>query len=591
MNGCLAMYKPFPLNYPLLEELTQHCQQVLDGEIIACQKHKWACQRFLGDIERQGTNDFPYIFDEQAALRFLSWMRLFKHRKGILKGQRIDPHIIQRFIFANIYGWKHKDTGYRRFKKAYWQVGRKNAKSQSLACVASYELMAFGAGASEVYCAATKKEQARIVWAETEQMLRQCPELKGSFRVAYHRIEHPATGSTMMALSKEDRKSGDGFNPQCAIIDEYHAHNTAEIYDILDSGMGARPEPLLMVITTAGYELNHPCYRIEYEYVSQILNPDSPVTNEEYFVLVNELDKNAEGELLDDIKDEAVWEKANPILCSYEEGRAYLRGQLRAALDAPEKMRTFLTKNTNVWLDQKEAGYMDMAKWKLCGQEDFDSSMLEGQECIVGADLAAKIDLCSLAFIFKVDKKYIILGHSFMPEDTLQTKLKTDKVPYDQWVREGWITLTPGAVTDYNFVIQHIKNFEQRYNCKVRGLCCDPWNATQFMNDMATDGYVTVEIRQGVQTLGGPTKDFREQVYMGNVVHDNNPVLTWAISNAVTKMDHNENIMLDKAKSTERIDPIAAVLNAHVRAMVMGVEPDIDINKYAEAEFLDKLWG
>ena len=162
-----------------------------------------------------------------------------------------------------------------------------------------------------------------------------------------------------------------------------------------------------------------------------------------------------------------------------------------------------------------------------------------------------------------------------MPEDTLQEKMNTDKMPYDLWVEQKRITLTPGAIVDYNFIKQYIKEFEKEMKCNVKEVCADPWNATQFMQDMENEGYTVVEIRQGMMTLGGPTKDFRDQVYGGNIIHDNNPVLNFAIGNAVTKMDHNENIMLDKAKSTQRIDPIASVINAHVRAMVMQVTEEI----------------
>ncbi|UYL94007.1 terminase large subunit [Geobacillus phage vB_GthS_PK3.6] len=564
----------------LKQWLIDYCHDVLNGEIVACQKHKWACERFLRDIEREGTDEFPYIFDEEKALRFLKWMTLFKHTKGKLAGKHIEPHPIQIFVFGNIYGWVHKETGLRRFKKAYWQVARKNAKSQSLACVGSYESFAFGENMSEVYIGATKTEQSKIVWNEIKAQIQGCDFLKGKYKIAYGKIEHLKSGSFIAALSKDAGKTGDGLNVQCGIIDEYHAHPTSEIYDVLVSGMGARPQPLMMIITTAGFNLNHPCYSVEYQYVSKIIDPNNPIENDEYFVMINELDKD------DDIKDEKNWEKANPILCSYEEGVNFLRGELKAALDVPEKMRNFLTKNMNRWIDMKDNGYMDMSKWAACGQ-DFDLSTLEGLECIVGVDLSAKIDLTSVSFIFKKDGKYIVLSHSFMPEDTLDRKRKTDKVPYDLWVQQGWITTTPGAVVDYNFIKSYIKQFEQQYNVKIREICADPWNATQFMQDMEAEGYTVVEIRQGIQTLGSATKDFREQVYQGNVIHNNNPVLTWALSNAVTRQDANENIMLDKSKSTERIDPIAAVLNAHVRAMLKT--DTIDINEVTE-EYL-KMMG
>lgn len=564
----------------LKQWLIDYCHDVLNGEIVACQKHKWACERFLRDIEREGTDEFPYIFDEEKALRFLKWMTLFKHTKGKLAGQHIEPHPIQIFVFSNIYGWVHKDTGLRRFKKGYWQVARKNAKSQSLACVGSYEAFAFGENMSEVYIGATKTEQSKIVWNEIKAQIQGCDFLKGKYKIAYGKIEHLKSGSFIAALSKDAGKTGDGLNVQCGIIDEYHAHPTSEIYDVLVSGTGARPQPLMMIITTAGFDLSHPCYSVEYQYVSKLLDPNNPIENDEYFVMINELDKG------DDIKDEKNWEKANPILCSYEEGVNFLRGELKTALDVPEKMRNFLTKNMNRWVDMKDNGYMDMSKWAACGR-DFDLTTLEGLECTVGVDLSAKIDLTSVGFEFKKDGKYIVLSHSFMPEDTLDRKRKTDKVPYDLWVQQGWITTTPGAVVDYNFIKSYIKNFEQQYNVKVREICADPWNATQFMQDMEAEGYTVVEIRQGIQTLGSATKDFREQVYQGNVIHNNNPVLTWALSNAVTRQDANENIMLDKSKSTERIDPIAAVLNAHVRAMLKN--DSIDINEVTE-EYL-KMMG
>lgn len=582
------MYKPHSLDYPLLNDLARYSREVLAGGVVACQKHRWACQRFLNDLDKQGTKDFPYVFSSEKALLFLNWMKLFRHRKGVLKGQRIDPHPIQQFVFGNIYGWVHMDTGYRRFNKAYWQVGRKNAKSQSLSCVGSYELMAFGENASEVLCAATKKDQARIVWDETEAMLKGCKELQGKYRVAYNTIFHDKTGSTMRALSKEDRKTGDGLNPQCGVIDEYHAHETTEIYDVIDSGMGARVQPLLMIITTAGHELNNPCYRVEYDLVSRILDPNHPYENDQYFAMVNELDKDDEGNLIDDVKDPICWEKANPIAASYPEGRKYIADRLDIALEVPEKMTDVLTKNFNVWVNAREHGYMNLAKWATCKVNAMPD--LTGKECYIGIDLSSKIDLTSATFEFPLeDGKFAVLSHSFMPEETLESKLKTDKVPYDLWVKQGWITLTDGAVVDYRYVMNYIKRQVEENGWAVRELCVDPWNATQFNQEMMDDGFEVVEIIQGMRTLAGPTKDFRDQVYQGNVIHDGNPVLTWAMGNAVTRMDHNKNIMLDKAKSRQRIDPVAALMNAHTRAM--HAEPNIDISKYADESFLNRLWG
>jgi phage terminase large subunit-like protein len=566
----------------LLIELKAYCKDVIDEKIIACTKHKWACLRFLRDMERQGTADFPYIFDDARAERFFAWMRLFKHRKGVLKGKQIEPHIIQKFVFGNIYGWAHKGTGYRRFNKGYWQVARKNAKSQSLGCVGTYETMAFNKDeANEVYCAATKTEQAKIVYDEAVAMLKGCKEMEPKYRVAYGRITHVRTGSVMRCLSEEDRKTGDGLNPQCGIIDEYHAHEDSLIYDIVDSGMGARSQPLLMIITTAGFDLNNPCYRVEYDLVSKILNPASGVELNSYFVMINELDTNdtsedifigekkvAPGELIDDINNEKVWEKANPIACSYPEGREYIRKKLQEATEAPEKMRNFLTKHMNIWVNQREFAYMDMAKWKVCAGKFPD---LNGLAVNIGGDLSQKDDLTSIGYEFIIEDKYYVRSRSFIPQQTLEEKMKNNKkIPWQLWVDQGWLTITEGAAVDYRFVKKCVDEDIKKFGWEVKSIGFDPWNASQILADFVEDygEEKVIEVRQGTQTLSEPTKDLRVLVKARRLVHEDNPLLNFAVLNAVVRVDHNGNIKLDKEKSKEKIDPLTAIVNAHVRAMV-----------------------
>ncbi|PNQ81951.1 terminase large subunit [Paenibacillus sp. F4] len=550
----------------IFDELVLYSEMVLNGEIVACQKHKRACERFLKDLDRQDTDEFPYVFVEEYAERFLDWMRLFKHRKGALAGQYIEPHIIQKFVFGNIYGWVHRETGLRRFNKAYWQVARKNAKSQSLACVGSYETIAFGEYSSEVYCAATKKKQSKIVWNEAAAMLKGCAALikRGTIKIANGLIQHLKSESFMEALSKEDGKEGDGTNVQCGIVDEYHLHKTTEFYDVLVSGMIAREQPLLMIITTAGRNLNNPCYRIEYNYVSKLLDPNVDLDNDEYFAMVNELDDG------DDIKDERNWPKANPIVTTYPAGIKMLRSELKMALADPEKMVNYKIKNMNLWVDAKQSGYMDMSKWKACGASD-ENPMPDttGLEVIAGIDLSRTIDLTSCSFEIQLpDGRLAVFSHSFMPEDTLKARKQTDKMPYDLWVDQGWITITPGSVVDYDFIMQYIPTKAEQNGWKIKEICYDPYNATQFSNAMQAEGYEMIEIRQGIKTLNYPSKNFRDEVYKQNVIHENDPVLGWAMSNAVTKEDAQGNIMLDKSKSIERIDPAAALINAHVRVAV-----------------------
>jgi len=563
-----------------LKTLLKYAQDCIDNKIICCAKHKWACLRFLKDYDAAKNKQSKFIFKWEAVEKVLRWSELFKHTKGILTGKSIVLDISQVFVVANIYGFYYRDTGYRRFQKFYLQLGRKNAKSQLLAILLTYELMVFTGGLSEVYTAATKREQASIVYAEIKAILKNCKLLKGKWKEAYHKIEHLKTGSFCRALSKEDRKTGDGFNPQCACIDEYHAHTTTEIYDILDSGMGARPEPLLGIITTAGFDLNNPCYTVEYKMITRVLDPADETDLESVFCDVHELEINttsedmvlengkkiAPGDLIDDPFDEKNWVKANPIICSYPEGVAYLRKKAAEAKAAPDKKRNFYTKHMNIWVNQRDAGYMPLLRWNACRGEIPD---LKGVPCFVGLDLSSKIDLTSAGLVFPLNGIYAVLGHSFMPESQFHAKMKGDLVPYDLWEAEGWLTLTKGEVVSYKEVVDWVKKTILKLDSVIQEWCVDPWGAIQVSNDLIEDGYEVVNITQGIKTLSEPTKDFRDQVYNKNIVHDGNPVIAWAIGNAIVDIvDRNMNILLNKAKSIQRIDPVASIINGFVRAMI-----------------------
>jgi len=568
----------------LVKTLGQYAEDVVDGRIVACRKHRAACQRFLDDLERSQDEDYPFYFDIEEVYRFYRWARMFKHTKGVLAGKPIELTPFQLFIVANIFGWKRKSNGLRRFRKAYIQLGRKNAKSQILGLIGSYENFV-SPEQSEVYIAGWGREQSAIVYDEILTQIRSVELLQGKFTDTYGRIRHIKSGSVIQPLSKEARKTGDGKNPSLGIVDEYHAHETAEIYDVLISGMVARPNPLLVIITTAGFDMSRPCFT-EYQYVSAIVDPDDQTANDEYFVMICELDKE------DDIKDERNWLKANPIVATYPEGMAFLRSELQTALDVPEKMRNFLTKNMNRWVDQKDNGYMPMDAWRACGpKEGEERPDLSVRDCYLGIDLSSKIDLTSVGGVVPLgDGRYYVWQHSFIPEDTLAAKRKTDKFDYDLAIREGRLTVTPGAVVDYRFIQSHIKRLEAENLWTIKECGYDPYNATQFAQEMASEGYLMVEIRQGVRTLSEPTKFVRELAVSGRLIHDGDRLLTWAVGNAVVRQDHNENIQLDKDKSTNRIDPIAAIVTAMVRAMLLE-EGAPDVSEFAEGDFLNKLWG
>lgn len=551
----------------LTNKIKSYCHKIISNKINSCQKHKWACQRFLDDFEKQQDGEYKYVFDADRAEKFLrDWMPLFDHTKGPLAGTPKIPAPVEQFLWGQLYGWVSKEYENRRFRNVYWQVARKNAKSQDLAIVGLYEEAGLGEPCSEVVVAATKKEQTKYVFDEANMIYKRSKLLKNKFKTSYGKIVHLKSDSVFTRFTEEDKTKGDGGNIQCGIIDEYHAHETDEYYNIITSGMKMRKQPVIIIITTAGFDLNNPCYRDEYDYVSKILNPNNPIENDRYLALVCELETDEKGDLIDDIKDRKTWIKANPIVATTKEGIESIESELQIALDKPEKQRDLLTKTFNVWVNMREAGYMNLGRWKKCGGV---IPSLKDCNCFLGLDLSSKIDLTSVNKEFLIDGKYIIQSHSFMPEETFETKMKTDKVPYDLWVKDGWITLLPGAIIDYFLVKNWILNDAEKFGYNLHEFCIDPWGAVQISNDLIKDGYTVIEIVQGIKTLSEPTKDLRNMVYSEKVIHDNNPVLGWALGNAICEsVDRNENIILSKKKSKQRIDPAAALINSHVRAMI-----------------------
>ncbi|OEH53002.1 terminase [Oceanobacillus sp. E9] len=546
----------------LLERVFNYCEQIISGEIKAGQKHKWAVKRFIEDFNSAQEESCFFYFDENELEDFYWFAREFKHVEGVLAGEPIELVDFQLFLAANIFCFKKKSNGARKIRKVYIQIGRKNAKSQFLAIVSAYVTF-FGDEKHRAFIAGWTRDQSSEVYDAVLTGIRSSELLEEKWNQAYGKITIFKNSSVIIPLSKEARKTGDGKNPSVGIVDEYHAHETSEIYDVLASGMVARREPLMFIITTAGFDLNKPCFK-EYEYVSKILDPDQPQENDEYFAIICELDKDEEGNLLDDIKDESNWIKANPIVATYDEGLTAIRSELKVALDQPEKMRNFLTKNMNVWIDSRPNGYMKMSKWKTAIIKPKD---VLPYPVFLGLDLSSTTDITSIGKVFQLpERKFIIQQHSFMPEDKLNERMKTDNVRFDLWKAQGYITTTPGSVVDYSYVEQHILDMrDQGYN--IIEIDYDKWNATHLVQILENHGFTMVEIPQFLRHLSSATKELRSGAYRKEVNHFDDPLLHWALSNAVTKQDAQENIMLDKEKSTERIDPAAAVINAFSRAM------------------------
>src|SRR5699024_6728212 len=333
------------------------------------------------------------------------------------------------------------------------------------------------------------------------------------------------------------------------------------MYDVLVSGMGARKNPLGFIITTAGESRGgtSPCYQM-YEYGKQVL--DGTLTNENMFFYIAEMDRPEE------IHDHDNWVKSctnNGVTVSKESlEQAYTR-----ALDGGE-MDNFMIKHMNMLIQRKEQYYL-IDKWNNVPTSD----SLDGRECYIGVDLSSKLDLTSVSAVFPLENgEYAILNHNFMPSDSLNEKERVDKVPYGKWVRDGYITLTTGDVVDVEFIFEYIKDLAERYN--VVNIGVDPWNATALMTMLDNEGFTVHEVRQGYRTLSEPIKFTKGLMLEGKFLHGYNPVLKFATANAVPQYDANENVVLNKAKSINRIDPIASTITAMVSAMLHEYEDSLE---------------
>jgi phage terminase large subunit-like protein len=561
-----------------------------------------ACQRHLNDLNRQATKDFPYVFDESRADRIFDWFeKCCRHVRGPFSGQLIELLPFQKFDLGCVYGWVHMKTGQRRFRKAFHLRARGNVKSTEMSGLALYGMCGdciYPPGdpsikryehSPEVDCAAVDKGQAKRVWGDAREMGMNSPEISKRLRIRRGYIEHTARGGLLKPLSK-DTKNKDSGAPCLVVIDEYHAHPTSEILDVSYSGFGKRLQSLMQIISTAGKDAeNSPCKK-EYDILVKMMNGETPM-QDTYYVMIRELEDG------DDPHDESLWPKPNPVL---QEDNAYsqeLRRQIWTEHDEaynsgdPDKIREWLIKRVNRWQADSENKYMSgiMDKWKaLAVKREAFLLSVHGQRTWLGLDLSKRVDLTADGFVFKLDGKvpvqigdktlhplFAVCAHGFMPEETATKHEHSDRVPYKAWAKEGWCTLTEGAVTDYRYIKSHVHDLEFDEKWQIVEGDYDSYNATHFAQEFTNEGYEMVEIRQGVQTLSEPTKYFRELVLKGQIIHDGSPLLTWCLSNAVEIIDNNGNIKLSKKHKddSQRIDLIAAIINAMARAMLDTGKP------------------
>ena len=565
--------------------VTQYATSVVYGDIAACKWEKLSCKRHLIDLERQGTEGFPFVFDESRADRIVNWFKICRHVRGPFSGQPIILENWQIFDFGCIFGWVHKDTGKRKYKTAYERVGRGNAKSTIMSGIVNYGMCADALyppersdlakyeASPEIIVGAVDREQANIVWGDAREMGLASPDIAKRLKIQKAAITHKTRGGKIRKLSK-DSKNKDGGSPCMIIVDEYHAHPTSLIKDVTASGKGKRSQCLEFIITTAGEDAeNSPCFK-EDNICKKILLGEIP--NESYFVMIREIDDE------DDPHDQACWIKANPMFQNKNDYSEELFNTVKDEYDLafgsgdPSKIRQWMIKRVNRFQAGAENKYFSgcMDKWKslAVSREEF-LKLVKGRECYNGEDLSKCIDLTASGFVFRLDDgRYAVCAHGFIPKDTVTKHEHTDRVPYQYWADNGWCTITPGAVTDDREIKSYLHNMERDNGWKVKELCCDPWGARQFMNEMGPEGeeYQTVEIRQGYATLSEPTKKLRELTLQGKIVHDGSPLLTWCLGNAIEVMGEGQLIKLSKKHKddTQRIDLVAAIINALFRALL-----------------------
>ncbi len=555
------------------DRATQYARAVVAGDIPACKWHRLACARHLKDLERIGSANFPYAFNPELtdaeeivyrpAERICRFAELMPHIKGDWagRGELIKLEDWEVFILASIFGWVHNVTSKRRFRVADLFVPRKNSKSTLAAVIGNFMLAVDGEFGAEVYSGATSQDQALEVFRPALLMAKATPIFRQKYGVA-------TNASNIAVVDKNAKfepvigKPGDGASPSCAIVDEYHEHKTSELYDTMQTGMGARSQPLMLVITTAGSDISGPCYLHQAE-LQKIL--EGVIENDQRFGIIFGIDEG------DDWTSEDVLIKANPNF-GVSVDADYLKTQQRDAIGDPRKQNTFKTKHLNVWV-AAASPWLNLYNLQLAGDPSLTLETFAGEECVVGLDLASKQDIASAVWEFKrnVDGEdhYYVISRNYVPAAAVE---KPENAHYQGWVNSGHLIVTPGNMIDLSQIEEDI--FSSAESVIVREIAKDPWGGQQLGANLANQGLEVVDIPQQVRYLSEPMKQIQALTDAGRFHHDGNPCYVWMMSNVEVKEDRNENIFPRKLRASNKIDGAIATIVATSRAMVVETEEE-----------------
>lgn len=561
----------------------QYAERVLSGEIVAGELVRLACQRFLNDLEH-GPERGIY-FSEDRAQHILDFYNFVPHVKGALAGKPIELMPWHVFILINLFGFIipliDEITGeqvldedgdgvmVRRFRTAYNEVARKNAKSTVSSGIGLYMTGADGEGGAEVYSAATTRDQARIVFDDAKNMIKKAPRTLGRlFGHVKLNIHQERSASKFEPLSS-DANNLDGLNIHCGIVDELHAHRTRDVWDVLETATGARLQSLLFAITTAGTNKEGICFE-QRDYAIKVLR--GVVDDDTYFAVIYTLDEE------DDPFDEANWPKANPGLgiCKRWDDMRRLAKKAREQVAARPN---FFTKHLNIWVTA-ESAWMDMDRWaKREGIADYEER--KKWPLWVGVDLANKIDICAAVKVWRDPTgKTHTEPRFWLPEGRIETAPNHIAELYRKWSDAGFLELTDGDVIDHGFIKAEIVEWVKGESLKE--IAFDPWSATQFSLALAEEGLPLVEVAQTVKNLSESMKSVQAEVYGSKIHHDGNPVMTWMMSNITVKPDKNDNIFPNKSTPENKIDGPVALFTAKSRLLVNGGNDAQDLSGFFE---------
>lgn len=536
----------------------QYIFDVLRGRIIVGKLVRRAVERHVADLKHGRKRGLR--FDRDKAQHAIDFFGFLRHSKGEWAGQPIKLESWQMFLLWVLFGWVRAD-GRRRFRTAYIEVARKNGKSTLMAGIGLYLFFADGEPGAEVYTAATKRDQARIVHGESIRMVRASAGLRQRIQIYKDNLHIPGTASKYEPLGA-DSDTMDGLNVHAGIVDEFHAHKSRAVWDVLDTATGSRRQPMLAAITTAGFEQESIC-KENRDYAVNLLEgfQKDDFVDDTFFGLIYTTDEK------DDWQDEKNWPKANPNL-GVSVKLDDLRRKAEKAKKIPTARNNFLCKHLNVWTSQVMA-FIPVEAWDACFEE-FDEALLLGRACIGGLDLASKLDISAFVLLFlptEADPYYRVKCYFWMPEDRVEEHERSDHVPYRTWIDEGMITTTEGDIVDYNVIEEEIKALSEKY--KIQEIAFDPYYATQLQTNLGDFGLTMIEFPQTIKHLGHPTKELEALVVAKVLRHDGNKVERWMLGNVAIRKDVNNSWRPDKKKSSKRIDGISALIDALGRAIVL----------------------